>query len=339
MMKNPVIRGIPRDLKEAKENLRNRLFRPKQRITAEAVALRKAKRHRPTPDVNLVGLGIGEKVTSKQLTGEMCVKVLVAKKFPKSKIKPADLIPAEIDGIPTDIEGVGYPAKFAIPQREKHRPVPGGVSLSLDLNAVNFRFAGTLGVVVSDKKNAQRLYALSNNHVLADENRAQIGASVVQPGTLDGGKNTDRVAQLSRSVALKFNNKRNWMDAAIAEFEHPEHVDRSILEIGTLRGSAEPSLNLAVRKSGRTTGLTEGIVRAINFDVFDIEYDQGYVRVDNVIVIEGISGSFSQPGDSGSAIVDPQGRVVALLFAGSPQVTFGIPIRRILRRFGVRIAT
>ncbi|OGF54626.1 MAG: hypothetical protein A2Z21_02985 [Candidatus Fraserbacteria bacterium RBG_16_55_9] len=337
--KNPIYGKIRNELIAAKTNLRDRLFRPAQRITPQALSLRKAKRFHPLPDVNLVGLGIGEKVTSNKRTGEMCVKVLVAKKFPKGKIKSADLIPTEIDGIPTDIEGVGYPTKFAISQQQRHRPVPGGVSISLDLNAVDFRFAGTLGIVVVDKKDSQRLYALSNNHVLADENRTKPGAGVVQPGTLDGGKNSDQIARLSRFVPLKFGNRRNWMDAAIAEFDRPIDVDRSILEIGTPSGAAKPSLGLSVRKSGRTTGLTEGIVRVVNFDVFDVEYDQGSVRVDDVIVIEGIDDSFSKPGDSGSAIVDPKGRVVALLFAGSEKVTFAIPIQRILRHLGVRITT
>lgn len=129
------------------------------------------------------------------------------------------------------------------------------------------------------------------------------------------------------------------MDAAIAEFTNAAQVNRSILGIGVPTGAGTPSLGLLVRKSGRTTGLTEGIVRVVHFDVFGVQYDQGLVRVDDVIVIEGIAGPFSRSGDSGSAIVDPRGRIVALLFAGSPQVTFAIPIRRVLRRLRVRIAT
>lgn len=129
------------------------------------------------------------------------------------------------------------------------------------------------------------------------------------------------------------------MDAALAEFEGPPGVDRSILGIGVPAGAAKPSLGLLVRKSGRTTGVTEGIVRVVNFDVFGVQYDQGFVRVDDVVVLEGIGGPFSKPGDSGSAIVEPRGRVVALLFAGSEVVTFAIPIGRVLRRLGVRIAT
>jgi hypothetical protein len=34
-----------------------------------------------------------------------------------------------------------------------------------------------------------------------------------------------------------------------------------------------------------------------------------------------------------------QGRLVGLLFAGSDEVTFAIPIRRILRRFKLRVPT
>ncbi len=338
-VKNPVFGGISSDLVSAKEVLRDRLFLTVEKSIPQALALRKVKRFQPAPGVNLVGIGIGEKATSGKSTGEMCVKVFVAKKYPKSKIIRSDLIPSEIDGIPTDIEGVGYPKKFQILQRRRLRPVPGGVSVGLDFNAVNYEFAGTLGTAVVDKQNPARLYALSNNHVLADENRVDEGAGVVQPATLDGGRNADRVARLTRYVPLRFNNRRNWMDAAIAEFENAAEVDKNILGIGVASRDAKPSLNLSVRKSGRTTGLTEGIVRALNSDITGIEYEQGMVRMDDVIVIRGIEGPFSKPGDSGSVIVDSRGRVVALLFAGSDVVTFAIPIQRILRRLKIRIAT
>jgi hypothetical protein len=88
---------------------------------------------------------------------------------------------------------------------------------------------------------------------------------------------------------------------------------------------------------GRTTGLTEGIVRAVDFDVTGVQYEQGLVRVDDVVVIEGVRGEFSAAGDSGSAIVDSRDRLVALLFAGSSEVTFAIPIARVLDRLRLRV--
>ncbi len=337
-MKRPLIRRMPDDLIAAKEELRSRLVPRIERYVLRAVVVRKKRRYQPAPGVNLVGLGIGEKRVSDRPTGELCVKVLVARKYPKGRISPGDRIPASIGGIPTDIEGVGYARKFQFPNQQRHRPVPGGVSGGLAFEAVGFLYAGTLGLVVADTKNRRTLYALSNNHVLANENRAAVGAGVVQPATLDGGRAADRVASLARFVPLKFENAPNRMDAAIAQFTDGLAVDPAILGIGAPTGSGDPALNLLVRKSGRTTGITEGIVRAVQFDVFNVVYDQGLVRVDDVMVIENVDGPFSRPGDSGSAIVDGQGRVVGLLFAGSTVVTFAIPIQRVLQRFRVEVA-
>ena len=343
VLQHAVLAKLPADIISAKRRLRDRLIPPVERQMHKALALRKVQRHHPDPGVNLVGVGIGEKVTAGGRTGVLCVKVLVARKFPKGRIDRSDRIPATVDGIPTDVEAVGYPRKFAPDNQLRHRPVLGGVSGSPSLEAAGYRFAGTLGVVLvghsnAEPPNSEPRYILSNNHVLADENRLAVGSPIVQPATLDGGTDADRVARLANVVPLKFGNSRNWMDAAAARFDAGVGVSHTILGIGPLTGAADPSLNLLVRKSGRTTGLTEGIVRVVRFDIFDVQYDQGMVRVDDVMVIENTAGPFSRPGDSGSAIVDTQGRVIGLLFAGSDVVTFAIPIRRVLRRFKLRVA-
>jgi hypothetical protein len=60
------------------------------------------------------------------------------------------------------------------------RPVPIGVSTGHpDITA------GTIGARVKDSDG--NIYALTNNHVYADENRASIGDKVLQPGAFDGG--------------------------------------------------------------------------------------------------------------------------------------------------------
>ena len=338
-MTQSLFQPVPTEMLAAKVELRDRLVTRLERQAVRALALRKRRQYHPSPGVNLVGIGIGEKIVDDRPTSELCGKVLVARKYPRGKINRTDRIPAAIGGVPIDIEGVGYPKKFVLPNQQRQRPVPAGVSGSLTFEAVGFQYAGTLGVVVVDTQQPGVLYALSNNHVLANENRAAIGAGMVQPATLDGGKPVDRVAALDRFVPLVYNNEPNQMDAAIARFDAGIAVTREILAIGALTGSGDPALNLLVRKSGRTTGVTEGIVRTVQFDVFNVVYEQGTVRMDDVMVIEGVKGSFSRPGDSGSAIVDAQGRVVGLLFAGSDTVTFAIPIRRVLQRFRVDIAT
>lgn len=336
-MSRSIFGQIPADLLVAKTNLRDRLVPAVTRQILRAAVVRKKRQYHPAPGVNLVGIGIGEKVVANRRTGELCVKVLVARKYPKGKIARSDRIPPTIGGIPTDIEGVGYAKRFQIPNQQRHRPVPGGVSGSLGPEAVKTRYAGTLGVIVTDQATPPARYVLSNNHVLADENRASDGAIVVQPATLDGGAPGDRIATLARFVPLVFNNAPNSMDAAIAEFDSAATGAPTILGVGEPTGADDPTLNLLVRKSGRTTGVTEGIVRTLHFDAFNIRYEQGVVRMDDVMVIEGVQGAFSRPGDSGSAIVDAGGRVVGLLFAGSDTVTFAIPIPRILRQFGVSL--
>lgn len=68
-VKHPVCGRIPNNLITAKEGLRDQLFRSVEQSMPQAVALRKANRFRSAPGVNLVGLGIGEKVTAGKRTG------------------------------------------------------------------------------------------------------------------------------------------------------------------------------------------------------------------------------------------------------------------------------
>jgi hypothetical protein len=69
-----------------------------------------------------------------------------------------------------------------------------------------------------------------------------------------------------------------------------------------------------------------------------VGYDIGNLRFDDQIEIEGAeAGPFSQGGDSGSLIVNKQGRAVALLFSGGDQggsngrgLTYANPISKVL---------
>ena len=82
----------------AKNELRDRLFAQAIKSVTMALAVRKARRFVPTPGVNLVGVGIGEEITGGRQTGEQCVKVLVAKKFPLGKISRAHRLPSKVAG-------------------------------------------------------------------------------------------------------------------------------------------------------------------------------------------------------------------------------------------------
>ena len=196
--------------------------------------------------------------------------------------------------------------------------------------------AGTLGCFVSVGGDAR---ILSNNHVLANEDRARPGAAVVQPGSVDGGTDpADRVGVLDRAVALS-DTGANTVDCAIATVE-VEFDAATIAGLGRLNGSTlAPDQADRVAKLGRTTELTRGQVTAFELDGVTVQYDSGTLRFDNQVEVHGSSGPFSQGGDSGSLIVsDPGLDAVALLFAGNQEgVTYGNPFGAVLDALGATL--
>lgn len=113
--------------------------------------------------------------------------------------------------------------------------------------------AGTIGAVVRDSGATDngRRYILSNNHVLANANAAQVGDAIWQPGPFDGGTAADQIATLTRFVSLNFAGGDNAANAAIAEIA-PDTVLNEICAIGPLMGKVTPTRNTTVLKHGRT---------------------------------------------------------------------------------------
>jgi len=208
-----------------------------------------------------------------------------------------------------------------------------------------FCYGGTLGALVQDANGAQ--YILSNNHVLARTNAAKLGEDIIQPGLIDQSPvcaqdSSDAVADLSRFVPIQFKGKGttqpNTVDAAIAAVRSGAVDPKgSILDIGMISDTTlQPGIGLAVKKSGRTTGLTTGSISAMDVTV-DVSYGSGKTaRFVNQILVT--PGTFIDSGDSGSLMVedlDPTPHAVGLLFAGSSTVAIANPIDDVLSAFGV----
>jgi hypothetical protein len=239
-----------------------------------------------------------------------------------------------------DVRYIGRVAKRAtgVPwHQDTNRPLRIGGSVG------HFKVtAGTLGGFVRSR-GKQDVLILSNNHVLANENRAKIGDAVLQPGALDGGRRpADRVATLHKFVPLT-KTKANVVDCATAKvLEELEFNVNRLTGLGTLSGVSDQMLDLGVRvsKVGRTTGLRRGRISAFELDDLVIDYGRltGNLTFDDTVEIESTtSRPFSDGGDSSSLIVDTAKRAVAQLFAGSDQggrgnlgVTFATPLRRVL---------
>jgi len=309
---------------------------------------------------NVVATGIGYKITGGQKTDTLSIICSVTKKVAASQLSSTDLIPATLGGMSTDVNETGVIRALQSPT-EKHRPAPGGVSIGhRDITA------GTLGCLV---KKDGRAVILSNNHVLANSNAAEIGDPILQPGPHDGGRYPeDHIADLEQFIpiniigipsdcpiatgtanflnsiarllgssvqlqAIEQQATENLVDAAIARPLNPDDVKDEILQIGTIQGAAEGQLGMAVKKSGRTTGLTTGEIQQVDVTV-NVQYGQGKIaRFTDQLM----AGPMSQGGDSGSAVLDEGNQLVGLLFAGSDSNTILNRIQNVFSELGVSL--
>lgn len=217
------------------------------------------------------------------------------------------------------------------------RAVPIGVSTGH--SAIS---AGSLGCRVRD--GFGNVYALSNNHVYANQNRPAIGDAVIQPGAYDGGTSpADTIGTLFDYEPIVFSTSAvNLIDAAIA-LSTPELLGNATPSDGyglPRSTTATVALGSKVMKYGRTTGQTTGRVKGTNV-IVNVQYYAGNVaRFVGQILIGG--GSFSAGGDSGSLVVlkakgTNDRKPVGLLFAAGNRYTIANPIDVVLARFDVTI--
>lgn len=311
---------------------------------------------------NVVATGIGYKKASGKETEELCIVCSVESKKAKASLSKKDLIPKQIGDVVTDVLPNG---PFLARQNPtgRFRPAPGGVSIG----HVNIT-AGTLGCLV---ERDGTLYILSNNHVLANSNNASTGDPILQPGPTDGGRNPqDKIAELTDFVPITFEEgpdqpdcptasavasvlnalasvsgsatrlkphriqqTENMVDAAIAQPLDPNDVENEILDIGSPAGVNEGVLGMQIKKSGRTTGFTTGVIQQVDVTV-RVNYGANKVAT---FVDQLMAGSMSQGGDSGSAVLDNDDNIVGLLFAGSDTSTIINRIQHVFTALGVSL--
>ena len=292
---------------------------------------------------NVSGIGVGYKWVNGLPTDTPALLVFVEQKHSHDnvvgKYSAKQVIPSTIDGLPTDVIEVGHITK-QIGYRERVRPLQPGYSCGQAGIT-----AGTIGGFFIDKDGDPII--LSNNHVLANENRASIGDPIFQPGPMENTAaksfvgwpepvaNLPYFASLKRYIPISANG--NLQDSAIAT------INDKIVKAGLvnnlyptinkrLNGFADAKVNMQVQKCGRTTGYTTGRVMALNAS-FSIAYDMGSMKFNNCVVCS----PMSQGGDSGSIITDMNMNAIALLFAGSPKVTIANPIRPVINEYGLKL--
>ena len=302
---------------------------------AELIQLvrRKAQHFLGTNGVTSVGVGYYVDKQTGQETEELCIQYTVEKKVSTECLEeegltelPEHIVDEEGNEVRVQVierrykphvdlfneNAAGY-ASFR-GRRTRQDPIRPGISVAHEGIT-----AGTLGAIVYDRQTGQP-YILSNWHVLQG-GRGNIGDRVLQPGPRDAGtRRRDTVGRVVRShIGLAG-------DCAISSIEG-RSFDRTVWDLNLVPkpkvGRAE--LDDQVIKSGRTTGVTRGIVKRVGV-VYKISYSHigekrvgGFdIRPDPDYPADG--DEISMGGDSGSVWMIAEGRnkgvVAGLHFAG-----------------------
>jgi endonuclease G len=280
-------------------------------------------------DPNITSVGIGYKEQDGTSTGEISIQFTVSTKAQPEDMKTLNttLIPKsfKINGkeVSTDVIQRKYALELKLvkevetdERKKRMDPMSPGISIS----SVNGS-AGTIGCMVYDKASGIP-YILSNWHVLHGVT-GTIGDDIVQPGPYD-----DNRAHLNRIGKLERSHLGHAGDCAICTIE-----DRSfsnvVIDLGvSIDKLGEPELGDKVIKSGRTTGVTHGVVSRVNA-IAKIDYRGSMgnqeiggfeIGIDSANPPE--NGEISMGGDSGSVWIfkssngKPSTIMAGLHFAG-----------------------
>lgn len=277
-------------------------------------------------DPNIVGLGITRKITEKKDTGELSLCFYVEKKKAKRSISTGKMVPpvlsvADRKAVFTDVQEIG---KVRPQINRQTSPLLSGYSVG------NLTDTGTLGAIV---KKGNKLFLLSNSHVLAKSGLGKIGDKIIFPGEADNGGTNQVVAKLSKFLKFKRGDDfLNRIDAALAEIDKDfrDEIDFSIRGAGSPPATAEPVRGMKIVTRGRTSGNTEGEVQDVHFRIV-----LPYEGVGKVGFLDQVKCTrYSKPGDSGSIIVDKASKkIVGLHFAGSSEGSIFNPIGQVIKAF------
>jgi hypothetical protein len=301
-----------------------------------AIKDRAAEQLKSVPGVT--GVGIGGRVRGGRPIPELVLKVYVETKRSPDQLEPHQLVPAEFEGIPTDVSEMpssgqlvqgpppGKPKTSGTDNR-RERPLVGGTRIQVNLWGAGFGTLGCMMVMVGDHDKA---FALTNWHVVVGQegtppNRREI-PPVLGTTKLGQSSNSDSVTKCCSAIIGKVaaGGRDGIRDAAVVRLDPGTEWRADILEIGAVSGRgkitlAEAAAHPAVRKRGARTGLTGGTIDSLGFQatVDGVAFNNTMVVRPNPDPSLAASAPvfFDHHGDSGSALVDDANQVVGLVYA------------------------
>jgi hypothetical protein len=297
------------------------------------------------PRVTLIDVGWRiEETLGGRTTDELAVRVHVRHK-PRGPALEAyaarhpeliidkDRIPFPVDIVEGayPLQWYGYPVQPP-PRGHVFSPLRGGISIS---NEWFFNY-GTLGGLVKDRDTDDEMI-LSNWHVLAGSAYVHKGLRIYQPGCADGGWFEHTIAYLERHVM------NQGIDAAVATLTDARPWLNDQLDVGSISGVTAPTLGMRVIKSGRGSGVTNGVIDGVEGE-YPIRYGGLLRKIKYVqrIVPVTATDQVSREGDSGSWwLKEDTHQAVALHFAGfdEPETALAIAMPQVLEALNVDVVT
>jgi hypothetical protein len=211
------------------------------------------------------------------------------------------------------------------------------------------RYSGTFGALVRANDYPDKLFCLSNNHVLAACNHVPVGQPIMSPSMQDSGPAAAprHIANHTAIVELRSGVPElvpvNQVDIAIAEVADDDVVSSWQGDDTDGYDSPDaivvPTSGMRVKKFGRSSGLTLGTVESITVSYEPVSYNSTNFKAvawfENVWVVRGDGGPFSIPGDSGSLVVSEDGDdAVGVVFAGAGDYGWICPMDSVQNLFG-----
>ena len=299
----------------------------------------------------VIGVDVGYKYKAGKRTRQIVIRVYVSEK--QVNISKKDRIPKLIRGIKTDV--IEANPSFHVDDNP-YTPITGGISFG---QSEKFRFVesdgtvamlseqGTLGAIVRDNLTEKPMF-LTNHHVTKvmisqnEDRSGKVGDIFDQPNLLGEDGKPFPNAPIGKLARFAINP---LVDGAVIEYASNRPFTEEIKDIGKIAGVAKATLGMKVRKRGRTTELTYGIVDGLDATTA-VQGSTMIFQHQMVIVPDTTKNAlFSNAGDSGSVVVNEQNKVVGLLFAGvpavgnNPQMTWANHIDNVLTQLNIHFKT
>ena len=263
--------------------------------------------------------------------------------------------PTEIEGIPSTLTKFGNidvrpQTAMTATNHPKCYDRGGRITCGSSTAPAGANYAGTFGALVRRKGS---LFALSNNHVFGECNHTPLMHPILCPSANDVGQGLPYPRTLftqSDLVPLYSGDPDHVapckLDASLARVIDEKQVSSfQGTYYDTPLSVRDPEPRDMVKKVGRTTGLTSGIVQSKVAGNLILPYNarrlKSTVYLTDVWFVQGNESDFALPGDSGSLVVtEDEKHCVGLVFAvSSLGLAVIAPLKSILDYFQAEIVS